>query len=179
MKRLINGRSKGGIAQTRQPNTGRYSTVDSVLIKPDSFQKVSPAILLVLLGVVLGLTWVIHYPEIVSAKALFQQGRSDSLSMTVEFDVARAKLFRLDTGQVIQFRIDGYPYNKFGVVYGRLEDVLGVAGYDRLSTRVYFPEGLKTDRNFRIPPNGFLSADAVIRIRDYRLIQRIFNRSIK
>jgi hypothetical protein len=179
MKSSLNGKTKGRRTQAGQPNAGRYSPADKVLIKPDMHQNASPVILLVLLIVVFGLTWVIHYPEIVTAKALFQKDGGDSSSSIVEFDVARENLFRLDTGQVIRFRMDGYPYKTFGVVYGRVKSVFGIVGYDRLSVQVDFPDGLTTDRNFRIPPSGLLRADAFVQIRDYRLIQRIFNRSKK
>jgi len=83
---------------------------------------------------------------------------------------------KVQKGQIVQIRIDGYPYLEFGTIQGTIQSTSLLSDKEHLYTaEVFFPKKLVSTYKKQIEFRGELTGTAEIRTQDMRLIERIFS----
>ncbi len=81
---------------------------------------------------------------------------------------------KLQPGQIVDVRLDSYPYTEFGSVIGEVERVSALAIQKKYLIQVRFLNGLTTTYQKRLPFTHHLQGQARILMEERRLIERIF-----
>lgn len=80
----------------------------------------------------------------------------------------------VDTGQRVQLRFDAYPYREAGYVEGTVSYVSNVASDGVFPATIRLDHGLVTNRKIPIPYRNGLKAQAIIIIKNTRLMNRLW-----
>lgn len=86
---------------------------------------------------------------------------------------------KIDTGLKVQLRFDAYPYQEAGFVTGTISYVSAVSSDSGYLATIRLDKGLETNNHLVIPYKGGLKAQAVVLIRNMRLLERFYNNTIK
>lgn len=86
---------------------------------------------------------------------------------------------KLDTGQIVQLRINAYPYEEFGYIQGKLDYISSVSTDSGFLGNVILPDGLTTVYGRKIQFRNGLQAQAVIITKQMRLMQRFYYNTMK
>lgn len=97
-----------------------------------------------------------------------------------EMMVSQQSFGKIEEGQQVQVRFNGYPYHEFGSVYGQVEYFSEFPVRDSLFfAKVSFPDGLVTSYGRDIPPRNGMTGQAEIITKDMRLLERVVNNITK
>lgn len=161
----------------------QYTTHDNkhaiISISPGLVSTITFPVFLLIVGLVGGTSYFIHYPEIVKARAVITGLDTTKAFYEVGIDAPQNNALEIGPGQQVQLQFDDYPHNKFGYVKGVLEHVNVRKGTNNFTARLYLPEGPVTTHHTIIKSKGQLKADMVIVINNMRLLQRVFYSSSK
>jgi multidrug resistance efflux pump len=83
---------------------------------------------------------------------------------------------KVETGQTVQLRLDGYPYQEFGVVTGIVGQIAPVPENNQYLITIELPDGLQTTYGQALPFRQELAASARIVTADRRVLERILDR---
>jgi hypothetical protein len=81
---------------------------------------------------------------------------------------------RVLAGQRVRVKMDGYPFEHFGLVEGRVDAISLTAKQDGHAVIVRFPSGLETTTGRHLPFTQGMSAEAEIVTEDLSLLARFF-----
>lgn len=146
-----------------------------VLLKPVWAHRIIFPVLAGVICLILVVMNIIHYPQTVNAHVIFTGINPAGNVLSVEIDVPEGNIYQLDEAQPIQLWIADYPYARFGTLTGSLKYISGITIDNNIKAQIYLPQGLRTSGRYPIDFRRGLKADALIVIRDMRLIQRIFS----
>ena len=82
---------------------------------------------------------------------------------------------KIQEGQKVKIKFDGYPYHEFGLVNGYVESISLASHESSISVTVSLPNGLKTSYNKTLVFKQGMVGQAEIITDDLKLIERIFN----
>ena len=104
----------------------------------------------------------------------------DNTAWFGELSVSQQSFGRVEEGQRVMVRFNGYPYHEFGSVYGEVEYFSEFPVRDSLFfAKVHFPDGLRTSYGHEIPPKNGMTGRAEIITQDMRLLERVYNNITK
>ncbi len=83
---------------------------------------------------------------------------------------------KVAVGQPVQVYLDNYPYEEYGALSGRVDNISYLPRQGYYSVLVSFPQGLLTHYGKQIPFSQQLQGKAEITTEELRLIERIFYR---
>jgi len=150
--------------------------MEYVLLKRNWISVAAFPILMGIICVLAALVYMIHYPQTVNVRVVFTEINRSGNTIISEIDVPQSNLHDIAVGQSIQLRVADYPYIKFGILMGEIKNIYGATNDNNIKAELFFPDGLKTNRQFTIGFRQYLKADALIITRDMNLLQRIFMR---
>lgn len=82
---------------------------------------------------------------------------------------------KVKIGQKVRIKFDGYPYNEYGVVEGKVTLISQIARENKYAVTIELTNGLTTSYNKEILYRKEMQGVADIVTEDIRLFQRIFN----
>jgi multidrug resistance efflux pump len=82
---------------------------------------------------------------------------------------------KVDTGQVVNIKLSGYPYMQFGMVKGIIKSKSLVPSSDAYIIEIDLPEGLVTSYGIPLTFTQGMQGTAEIITKDIRLLQKIVN----
>jgi len=82
---------------------------------------------------------------------------------------------KVDTGQVVNIKLSGYPYLEFGMVRGIVKSISLVPTADSYIIEIYFPEGLTTLYGKKLDFTQNMQGTAEIITENLRLLQKIID----
>lgn len=82
---------------------------------------------------------------------------------------------KVEIGQKVRIKFDGYPYNEYGAVFGKVRAVSPVSRENVLLVDVELPNGLLTNYNKKLEFRQQMAGAAEIVTEDLRLIERFFD----
>jgi|AntRauTorckE6833_2_1112554.scaffolds.fasta_scaffold12943_3 HlyD family secretion protein len=105
---------------------------------------------------------------------------SESTEFFGELAISQQSFGKIEEGQQVLVRFNGYPHSEFGSVQAVIEYLSAIPVRDSLFyARVEFPEGLKTNYGYELTPKNGMTGSAEIITQDMRLIKRIYNNLTK
>ncbi|MEX0723699.1 MAG: HlyD family efflux transporter periplasmic adaptor subunit [Gracilimonas sp.] len=105
---------------------------------------------------------------------------SESTEFFGELAISQQSFGKIEEGQQVLVRFNGYPHSEFGSVQAVIEYLSAIPVRDSLFfARVEFPEGLKTNYGYDLTPKNGMIGRAEIITQDMRLITRIYNNLTK
>ena len=91
-----------------------------------------------------------------------------------EMLVPQQNLGKVKVGQRVLIKLDGYPFNEFGFVNGRITYLASIPTTRGFLAKVALPNGLKTTYGKQVTFRNRISGQADILTEDTRLLERIF-----
>lgn len=89
--------------------------------------------------------------------------------------LAQNNFGKITVGQKVQLRFDAYPYQEFGTIEGRLEYISKVPSDSGFLANISLPNGLMTNYHKEIQYRNGLKSQAIIIVKDYRLLERFYH----
>jgi len=83
---------------------------------------------------------------------------------------------KIKLNQQVKIKLDGYPYQEYGQLMGRVEHIASIQGKDGYVIKVKLPKGLTTTYNKKLTYKPDLIGSAEVITKDLRVLERIFNR---
>jgi hypothetical protein len=93
--------------------------------------------------------------------------------------LAQSNFGRIDTGQKVLLRFEAYPYQEFGYVLGKIGYISNMPNDSSFKANVELLNGLTTNYGKHIPYKIGLNAQAIIIVKETRLLQRLYNSIFK
>ena len=91
-----------------------------------------------------------------------------------EMMVPQQNLGKVKVGQQVLIKLDGYPFNEYGLVNGRIAQLSEIpTAQNTFLAKVFLPDGLLTTYGKKIVFRNRISAQADILTEDTRLLERI------
>ncbi|MDO1450745.1 HlyD family efflux transporter periplasmic adaptor subunit [Rhodocytophaga aerolata] len=92
-----------------------------------------------------------------------------------EIHIPQYNFGKVKKGQKVLIKLNGYPFEEFGVLEGRLEDISQIPGKDKnFLAKVALPNGLQTNYGKQIPYKSGMTATAQIITEEVRMLERLF-----
>lgn len=89
--------------------------------------------------------------------------------------ISQTKSGVVKVGQNVNIKFSAFPFQEYGIVKGQINRIEEVPTEDNsYVAKIYFPNGLNTSLNKRIPFKTGGAASAEIITKDYRLLEKIF-----
>ncbi|MCB0547075.1 MAG: HlyD family efflux transporter periplasmic adaptor subunit, partial [Phaeodactylibacter sp.] len=82
---------------------------------------------------------------------------------------------KVKPGQRANIRLDGYPYQEFGVLQGQVKSIALVPDQDTYLLDIALPDSLTTTYQRRIPFAQELTGQARIITEERRILERVFD----
>ncbi len=82
---------------------------------------------------------------------------------------------KIKIGQTVRIKFDGYPFNEYGAVFGKVRAISPVSRQNVLLIDVELPNGLLTNYNKKLEFRQQMGGVAEIVTNDLRLIERFFD----
>lgn len=89
-------------------------------------------------------------------------------------ELAISRSGEVKAGQMVNIRLQNYPFEKYGVLTGNIETVSLIPNDGNYLVKVNLPNGLKTTHNSELKVTGQLKGELEIIAEDLRLLERIF-----
>lgn len=89
-----------------------------------------------------------------------------------EVPIVRSGLVK--AGQIVNIRLQNYPFEKYGMLNGTVETISLIPSEDKYLVKVSLPNGLRTSYNIDLQAAGQLKGEIEIITEDLRLLERIF-----
>ncbi len=83
---------------------------------------------------------------------------------------------KVQVGQRVNVLLDGYPYQEFGLLHGKVKSIALLPDQDNYLLEINLPDDLITSYDRKIPFTQELSGQARIITEDRRILARIFDR---
>lgn len=97
-----------------------------------------------------------------------------------ELIITQRSFGKIEEGQQVLVRFNGYPYSEFGSVAGKIEYLSDIPVRDSLFfAKVEFTNGLNTNYGYELTPRNGMTGTAEIITQDMRLITRVYNNLTK
>jgi|SRR5690625_389351 len=97
-----------------------------------------------------------------------------------ELAISQQSFGKIEEGQQVLVRFNGYPYHEFGTVEGTLDYMSGFPVRDSVFLgKVIFPQELNTNYGQQLIPRNGMTGQAEIITQDMRLMERIINNIVK
>lgn len=81
---------------------------------------------------------------------------------------------KIKEGQRVNIRLENYPSEQFGILYGKVKEVSVLPSGDKYLAKIELPDGLKTSYNTKLPFKQHLKGETEIITEDLRLLERVF-----
>lgn len=85
-------------------------------------------------------------------------------------------LGKVQIGQKVRIRLDIYPFEQYGQLFGRVKDIAPVSAKDLYKITISLPEGLKTTYNKELAFKPEMKGTAEIITNNRSVLERIFNK---
>jgi len=82
---------------------------------------------------------------------------------------------KVDTGQIVNIKLSGYPYMEYGMIRGKVRSKSLVPSDDTYIIEIGLPEGLTTSYGIPLDFTPNMQGTAEILTKDIRLLQKIVN----
>jgi multidrug resistance efflux pump len=92
-----------------------------------------------------------------------------------EANLPQRNLGKIDTGLIVQLRLEAYPYQENGFIEGKIDYISDVYSNNGFLTTIKLTNGLVTNRGRKIPCKSGLNAQAVIITKNLRLADKLFS----
>lgn len=130
-------------------------------------------ILSIIIIILLAGSYFFKYPEVINSDIQVTVKNNEIIS---KIGLSSFGAGKIQVGQKIQIRLNSFPEYEFGY----LEGVIISISYMELENGYYnaninFPNNLKTNHGFDLPPEGVFEGRATIITKDVRLLERIIN----
>ncbi|OON66020.1 HlyD family efflux transporter periplasmic adaptor subunit [Hymenobacter sp. CRA2] len=89
--------------------------------------------------------------------------------------IAQQNAGKVQVGQTVLIRFNGYPYQEFGLVRGTVKSVAEIPLQEGYVAEVSLPSDLVTSRGKKLSYKLGMTATAEVITRDQRLLERLFN----
>lgn len=89
-------------------------------------------------------------------------------------ELAISRSGEVKAGQMVNIRLQNYPFEKYGMLTGTVETVSLIPNDGNYLVKVNLPNGLKTTHNSELKVTGQLKGELEIITEDLRLLERIF-----
>jgi len=99
-----------------------------------------------------------------------------ALAIIGKLKVAVHNFGKVTVGQKVQVYLDNYPYQQYGRIIGRVDNLSSLPKQGHYSVTISFPNGLVTQYNQQIPFQQYLQGRAEIITQERRLLERLFER---
>ncbi|HVU96085.1 MAG TPA: hypothetical protein VHE34_12715 [Puia sp.] len=136
--------------------------------KPGRVSRLAFPVFFCILACAACILWRIHYPEVLSVRAVLVEWKGSGNYLYLKADVPNAEKDRIRSGEPVQIWLDDYPNPRFGAMKGVIRDI----GSGEL--QVLVPAGLIAGSG-AIPFRKGLKGELVITTADMRLGGRIFH----
>lgn len=104
----------------------------------------------------------------------------DNVEFFGEMIISQSSFGKINKGQQVLIKFNGYPYAEFGSVTGNIEYLSEIPVKDSLFfAKVILPNGLKTNYGHTVPPVNGMTGQAEIITKDMRLLERVYNNLTK
>ena len=103
----------------------------------------------------------------------------DNSTLYAEILLPQYNIGKVDTGMEVQLRFDGYPYQEFGSVIGKLIHISEIANEKGFIGTVELKNGLLTNQQTMIKYREGLQARAVVITKEMSLLKRLWYGVIK
>ncbi|MBK7407602.1 MAG: HlyD family efflux transporter periplasmic adaptor subunit [Saprospirales bacterium] len=129
---------------------------------------------------------VTYYQVLLSERAPVKEGSSVMAILPVQIgdmeliglmQLPVAQSGKVQPGQRVLIKLDGFPFQEFGIVDGRVEDKALLPENGAYSVRVVLPNGLHTSFDSELPFRQQMLAKGEIIIQDKRLLQRLLEKA--
>ena len=81
---------------------------------------------------------------------------------------------KVKTGQLVNIKLDNYPYMEYGILKGAIRTISAVPSKETYKVEVQFLDGMKTSYGIELPFSQEITGTAEIITEDYSILQRIF-----
>lgn len=81
---------------------------------------------------------------------------------------------KVKTGQLVNIKLDNYPYMEYGILKGAIRTISAIPNKDTYKVEVQFLDGMKTSYGIDLPFSPEITGTAEIITEDYSILQRIF-----
>lgn len=104
----------------------------------------------------------------------------DNVEFFGEMIISQSSFGKIEEGQQVLIKFNGYPYSEYGSVTGKVEYLSLLPVKDSLFfAKVAFPSQLNTNYGHALPPVNGMTGQAEIITHDMRLLERIYNNLTK
>jgi hypothetical protein len=156
----------------------RSTAVRQIISRPPGFiERRALVLLLLILALLVSAAWLIKYPDAVQVSAMITPDGNGyhAKAMLTSGRTSGIEAGQLEAGQQVQLYFEDYPPAEYGIIEGHLQ-IITPPGSDSSGTAIItMPGGLVTDRGKLIPYSSGLKAQAWIRTKETRLLQRLYN----
>ena len=80
---------------------------------------------------------------------------------------------KVKTGQLVNIKLDNYPYMEYGILKGAIRTISAIPNKDTYKVEVQFLDGMKTSYGIDLPFSPEITGTAEIITEDYSILQRI------
>ncbi len=92
-----------------------------------------------------------------------------------EINISQNNSGKIAVGQRVLIKFDGYPYQEYGIVYGRVKSISNIPVKDgSFFARIELPDGLMSNYHKNLASKVGMRASAEVITNDKRLFERIF-----
>lgn len=96
-----------------------------------------------------------------------------------EMNIGQYNFGKVKKGQEVIVKLQSFPYQEYGTIMGKIENISEIPKDSVYWLRVSFPQGLKTSSHKTIAFRNGMSANGEIITSDKRLIERFFEEFLK
>lgn len=152
-----------------------YTIRGLVSRNPGVIIRLALPVFLLMITAMATIAWFVKYPEVIKA-ATIVTGRSDAGMYEVEVGFASGNLHKIKPGQQLRLQFVDYPHYKLGYVPAIVHQIVDSAS-GKLQLRL--PQGLFTNRSHPITYRPGLQAQAIIFVKDLRLLERMLKNALR
>lgn len=127
--------------------------------------------------VMVSVLWELRFPRVIKADmVLNSRTLGENRAYYINLALPEKEVDYIHPGQLIQLRLDDYPFGRFGYVQAVLKKIASRHNRD-LTVEIGLPDGLTTIRKKNITYDGAngLKGNAVILAENTRLLDRLYN----
>ena len=81
---------------------------------------------------------------------------------------------KVEEGQVVNIKLDNYPYMEFGILRGVIRSISDIPGKENYKVEVELPNAVRTSYGIELPFSPEMTGEAEIITDDYNILQRLF-----
>ena len=131
-------------------------------------------LLFILLSVLVGISYMIEYPEIIAAP-ISVSGSVPSGNFPVGMmTVSTSGYGKVEIGQQVLVKLEGYPFAEYGILKGRVSALFPAVENGGYRVEVEFPGRLTTSYGVVLPENVEHNGVGDIVVAKRRLLERFF-----